>query len=130
MKNNCIQVAKKVKSKGINIKTAGIKLYNRFASLDEEDCVAEESCLVEEDPNSFVKLFSIGKRNLFHLRKNRRSFGEMRQKKEESKSGQTKKIKSKEICLMKFATANNQEEDIWKILARNEILKTSKQALK
>ena len=31
---------------------------------------------------------------------------------------------------MKFATANNQEEDIWKILARNEILKTSKQALK
>ena len=83
MTNNCIQVAKKVKSKGINIKTAGIKLYNKFASLNEEDCFVEETFFDDEDHNSFVKLFSIGKRNLFHLRKNRRSFGEMRQKKEE-----------------------------------------------
>ena len=100
-------------------------MYNRFASLDEEDCFVEETFFVDEDHDSVVKLFSIGKRNLFHLRKNRRSFGEMRQKKEESKRGETKKITSKKIRLMKFATVleNNQEEDILKIVARNETKK-------
>ena len=115
-----------LKSKEVTV--TELEVSNIFENLKEEECLAEQSEIKEE--NIHESMFFIGKLNIFKTKKEQKA----RTISSEIKIDEKQK---KGNCLKYFQTSNqfevlteNSEEDIAALIQRSEILKASRKSLK